>query len=71
LEAFDAIHARGVAHEDIRAENILVLGKEDDNVWIIDFEFSRIVDNNSREEVFAAERKAVERMLTETHFKKG
>jgi len=70
LEAFDAIHARGVAHEDIRAENILV-GKEDDNVWIIDFEFSRIVDNNSREEVFAAERKAVERMLTETHFKKG
>lgn len=70
MEAFDAIHARGVAHEDIRAENILV-GKEDDNVWIIDFEFSRIVDNNSREEVFAAERKAVERMLTETHFKKG
>ena len=45
LNAFGAIHSLGVIHGDIRAENILV-GK-DDSVWIVDFEFSRILSEET------------------------
>jgi len=43
LKAFDSIHALGVVHGDIRADNILVSAKGNRS-WIIDFEFGQIVD---------------------------
>jgi serine/threonine protein kinase len=40
IKAFQAIHARGVCHGDIRYENILV--RPDQSVVIVDFELSEI-----------------------------
>jgi RIO-like serine/threonine protein kinase len=45
IKAFEAIHSFNVIHGDVRAENVLV-GK-DDKVWIVDFEFSEIVNGDS------------------------
>jgi RIO-like serine/threonine protein kinase len=45
IKAFDAIHSFNVIHGDVRAENILV--GRDDKVWIVDFEFSEIVNGDS------------------------
>ena len=42
MMAFDAIHALGVVHGDIRAENILVT-EDGNSAWIIDFEYSEIL----------------------------
>jgi serine/threonine protein kinase len=42
LQAFSAIHLLGVIHGDIRADNILV-GRNGQSVWIIDFEFAELV----------------------------
>ena len=71
LEAFDAIHALGVLHCDTRPENILV-GKDGKGVWVIDFEFSLIVNggDSEAEERFAAERKHVVQLLAEAKTRK-
>jgi serine/threonine protein kinase len=42
IKGFEAIHALGVVHGDIRADNILV-GEGGNAVWIVDFEFSALV----------------------------
>jgi serine/threonine protein kinase len=66
FEAFDAIHGLGVLHCDTRPENILV-GKDGEGVWVIDFEFASIVQDgdSKREDSFAAERKHVVQLLAE------
>ena len=62
FEAFDAIHALGVLHRYVRRQNILV-GKND-KIWIIDFEFSSIVEEDpEREEILAQERKSIVQLL--------
>jgi serine/threonine protein kinase len=64
LDAIDEIHCLGVAHRDIRRENILV-GTNGD-VWIIDFEFSSYFPDSGdgkRESLLAKERKQVETLL--------
>jgi len=64
LDAFDEIHSLGVAHRDIRRENILV--RPAGNVWIVDFEFSSYFpdsEDGKRESIFAKERKQVETLL--------
>jgi len=72
LEAFDAIHALGVRHFDIRPENILV-DKEGDGVWIIDFEFSVIIEDGDSEKqaTLATERDLVKQILMEVKTKKA
>lgn len=42
IKGFESIHALGVVHGDIRAENILV-SKGGDAAWIVDFEFSAMI----------------------------
>ena len=69
MEAFDAIHALGVLHCDVRTQNILI-GKND-QVWIIDFEFSLKVEQNAkREDRFAEEREHVVQLLTDVRTNK-
>jgi RIO-like serine/threonine protein kinase len=63
LKAFKAIHALGVVHGDVRADNILV-GK-DESVWIIDFEFAAIVEGNQIGAAAASESGEVEYLLNE------
>src|SRR5881392_1969883 len=42
FKAFGEVHQLGLAHCDIRTQNILVSSADDDaSVWIIDFEFAR------------------------------
>jgi serine/threonine protein kinase len=59
--AFDAIHALNVVHGDIRPENVLV-AEENSEVWIVDFEFARIIDDKEDPE-FSTETRAVKDML--------
>ena len=61
LEAFEAIHALGVVHGDVRLENVLV-EEESSRVWIVDFEFARII-SAAQESDLSAEMGAVEQML--------
>jgi RIO-like serine/threonine protein kinase len=61
LEAFDAIHALGVMHNDIRAENILV-SNQDGSVWVIDFEFATVGNSDL---AYEYERSAVVDVLSE------
>lgn len=46
LKAFDAIHSHGVVHGDVRCDNILV-DEDGKSVWIIDFEFAKVVEEGS------------------------
>jgi serine/threonine protein kinase len=39
INAFDRIHQLGIAHHDIRPENVLIETPQD-TVWIIDFELA-------------------------------
>ena len=69
LQAFDAIHALGVLHGDIRAENILV--ENDGKVWIIDFEFSLLLDEDeASKKMLAAEKSHVIKLLVDLKTKK-
>jgi len=64
VQAFDRIHSLGVLHGDLRPENILV--GPDGDVWIIDFEFSRIAaELPGAGAVFAKEHGNLVQMLTE------
>ena len=64
LQAFDRIHSLGILHGDIRPENILV--GTDGDVWIIDFEFSRIAaELPGAGALFAKEHGDLVQMLTE------
>lgn len=67
LDAFDGLHDLGVLHCDTRPENILI-GKDGKDVWIIDFEFSLVVEEGDakREEMFTAERRHVVNLLADT-----
>jgi tRNA A-37 threonylcarbamoyl transferase component Bud32 len=51
---YDAIHAPGVIHGDIRLEKILVTPER--NVWIIDFECSRLAGGMSAKRETKAEK---------------
>jgi serine/threonine protein kinase len=66
IKAFSAIHSLGVIHGDIREENILI-SENGDAAWIIDFEFTEIV--NVKDDVKMAEMfhetQAVEDLLRE------
>jgi serine/threonine protein kinase len=65
LKAFDGIHALGVLHCDIRADNILV-GEEGNHVWIVDFEFAHVIGvGEDAKQRLSAELKEVKRLLTE------
>lgn len=69
LRAFDAVHALEVLHCDVKLPNILI-GKND-QVWIIDFEFSLNVEKNAkREDRFAEEREHVVQLLTDVRTNK-
>ena len=62
VKAFDEIHARGVLHDDVRAANVLV--GSDERVWIIDFEYSHIIDGDENsDKLLTAEKRAVRDML--------
>jgi tRNA A-37 threonylcarbamoyl transferase component Bud32 len=62
LKAFDEIHKLGVLHGDIRQENII---DDDDTVWIIDFELSRIfTEPSDGAQLLSREQAAAEQMLT-------
>jgi serine/threonine protein kinase len=65
FDAFDAIHSLDVVHGDVRPENILV--SDDGNaVWIVDFEFSEIVDGDEgKESKFSCENRAVKELLSD------
>ena len=58
VKAFKEIHARGVLHGDVRAENILV--KKDNSVVVIDFESSEM---NADRNMLDAEEKQVKSLL--------
>lgn len=47
LEAFSAIHALGVTHNDVRGDNILI-AEGGTRVWIIDFERSGLLADCAR-----------------------
>ena len=65
LNAFKAIHALGVVHGDVRAENILIT-KDRNAVWIIDFEFAEIMERASEaESMIYQETEAVKQLLNE------
>jgi serine/threonine-protein kinase RIO1 len=59
LAAFEKIHALGVVHGDIRKENVMV--KEDESVWIIDFELS--IHEGVTEELIRDNNAALDYML--------
>lgn len=63
MQAFEAIHGLHVVHSDIRADNVLVA--DDGRVWVVDFEFARIIDNEHTSE-FSAEMGNVKEMLKVT-----
>ena len=56
--AFKEIHARGVWHGDVRAENILV--RKDNSVVVIDFESSEM---NADNDMLEGEQKQVKSLL--------
>ena len=58
MTAFSAIHALGIIHGDIRAENILV--SKDNSAWIIDFEFAEFVTAEDMDSSITAENEALE-----------
>ena len=62
IEAFKAIHDHDVVHGDVRPENVLV-EEESGQVWIVDFEFARIITENGDSE-FSTEMREVEDMLS-------
>jgi serine/threonine protein kinase len=66
VEAFDAIHALNVFHGDIRPENVLLT--ENSGVWIVDFEFARIMDDKEDPE-FSTETRVVKDMLRNVKIK--
>jgi RIO-like serine/threonine protein kinase len=63
LQAFEAIHALHVVHGDVRPANVLV--GDDGMVWVVDFEFSSIVDDHNSDQ-FSSEMSAVKEMLRVT-----
>ena len=64
LKAFDGIHALGVLHCDVRADNILV-GEEGNHVWIVDFEFAQVIGvEEDAKQRLSQELKEVKRVLT-------
>lgn len=68
--AFDDIHALGVLHRDIRLQKILI-GKQNDQVWIIDFEFSVNVEKSAKgDDRLAKEREQVVDLLTNVKINK-
>lgn len=58
------MHSLKVIHGDVRAPNILV-SAEEEKVWIINFEYSQIVDDDSISENSEMEKQAVEMLLKE------
>ena len=58
IKAFNKIHARGVYHGDVRAENILV--RPDQSVVVIDFEMSEV---DTPEESLMSEMREVKLLL--------
>jgi RIO-like serine/threonine protein kinase len=58
VRAFKEIHAKGVQHGDVRAENILI--REDNSVVVIDFELSEM---NAEDSILEAEQKEVRSLL--------
>ena len=69
MEAFDAIPALNIVYGDIRPENVLV-AEENSRVWIVDFEFARIIDNKEDPEL-SKEIRAVKDMLRNMKIKSG
>ena len=61
VNAFAVIHSLNVIHNDIRAENILVQNGGE-RVWIIDFEFARIVGPEG-EELKTVENRDIENLI--------
>jgi len=66
IKGFESIHALGVIHGDIRAENILV-SKGGNAAWIVDFEFSALVGKGHTVKLFKTAQEMVEikRLLME------
>ena len=69
MEAFDAIHALGVEHCDVRPENVLV-DNEGDGDWVIDFEFYTVMEDGDPQKKATNEKSVVVQMLTEMKMKK-
>ena len=65
FDVYDNIHRLGVAHNDVRAENVLIAQPEG-SVWIIDFEHAGRVD----EVVANVERENVKEMLRKVRNKR-
>src|SRR5579859_8069912 len=61
LKAFDAIHGLSIVHGNIWTANILI-AKEGNAVWIIDFEFAEIVAEGKCE-IHSQEMEEVKRLL--------
>jgi thiamine kinase-like enzyme len=66
FDAYDSIHRLGVAHNDVRAENVLIAQPEG-SVWIIDFEHAGRVDDV----VANVERENVKDMLREVRMQRN
>ena len=66
IKGFESIHSLAVVHGDIRAENILV-SKGGDAAWIVDFEFSAVIEEGHTAKLSktAQEMVEVKRLLME------